>query len=136
MEKTTNRPVKVGERVGCFLSIVGDTALFLGFGVYVGDEVPPNDGRKSLTEFLAGERRSNPKIVLDSGDIVWGCECWWGPEDEVKDQLTKLKVKNVSIVEALRGEIPSGFEEHWGPGAPMGDFLGGADDGGDKNFWS
>lgn len=20
----------------------------------------------------------NPKIVLDGGGVVWGCECWWG----------------------------------------------------------
>lgn len=24
----------------------------------------------------------NPKIVLDDGaGVVWGCECWWAPED-------------------------------------------------------
>ncbi len=23
----------------------------------------------------------NPKIKLDSGQVVWGCECWWGPEE-------------------------------------------------------
>lgn len=24
----------------------------------------------------------NPKIVLDGGaGVVWGCECWWAPED-------------------------------------------------------
>lgn len=24
----------------------------------------------------------NPKIVLDNGaGVVWGCECWWAPED-------------------------------------------------------
>lgn len=25
-------------------------------------------------------RPSNPKIILDDGEVVWGCECWWGPE--------------------------------------------------------
>lgn len=24
----------------------------------------------------------NPKIALDSGGVVWGCECWWKPLDE------------------------------------------------------
>jgi hypothetical protein len=23
----------------------------------------------------------NPKIVLDGGGVVWGCECWWGEAD-------------------------------------------------------
>ena len=68
------RAAKIGDRVGCFLSVVGDTGLFLGWGTYVGDEVPPNEGNNSLTAYLAGERRSNPKILLESGEVVWGCE--------------------------------------------------------------
>lgn len=24
----------------------------------------------------------NPQIRLDSGAIVWGCECWWGEADD------------------------------------------------------
>lgn len=23
----------------------------------------------------------NPKIVLDTGGVVWGCDCWWGDAD-------------------------------------------------------
>lgn len=29
------------------------------------EEVHPQLGRK------------NPKITLDDGSIIWGCECWW-----------------------------------------------------------
>ena len=25
----------------------------------------------------------NPRIVLDDGSILWGCECWWEPVEEV-----------------------------------------------------
>ncbi len=24
----------------------------------------------------------NPKIVLDTGETVYGCQCWWEPVDE------------------------------------------------------
>lgn len=139
MEKTKRDPVKVGDRVGCFLSVVRDKGLFIGWGTYVGDEVPPNEGLGSLTGYLAGERRSNPKIVLDSGDVVWGCECWWGPEDEIIAERAKLaEVIDISVDDARHGKIPAGFEEHKGeePKSPMGDFFGTAPAGGSKDFWS
>ncbi len=91
---------KQGERVYAVLSATADEVLLLGFGVYVGDEVPPAPmgfvravfGAVTWEEFdrLAAEdegcepnpaaRPTNPKIVLDDGQIVWGAECWWGPE--------------------------------------------------------
>jgi hypothetical protein len=27
----------------------------------------------------------NPCIHLDSGDIVWGYQCWWGPEERLAE---------------------------------------------------
>ena len=27
------------------------------------------------------ELQSNPKIVLDNGDVVYGCQVWWQPEE-------------------------------------------------------
>lgn len=27
----------------------------------------------------------NPCIHLDSGDIVWGYQCWWGPEERLDE---------------------------------------------------
>lgn len=134
MEKTSKLGVNVGDRVGCFLSVVRDTALFLGWGTYVGEEVPPNEGTNSMTAYLTGLRRMNPKILLDSGEVVWGCECWWGPEEEVKAEREKMKkIIDVSIVEARAGKIPEGFEEHKGADAG-GEFYGSSQEEGD--FWS
>lgn len=46
-------------------------AFSYGFGTYVGDQPCP-----VINGYL------NPKIVLDNGaGVVWGCECWWGPEE-------------------------------------------------------
>lgn len=42
---------------------------------------------------------SNPCILLDSGKRVWGRECWWGPEDIVKDQLAKADQSTIVIVD-------------------------------------
>ena len=137
MEKSFKSDPKIGDRVGCFLSVVRNTALFLGYGTYVGDEVPPNEGQTSLTSYLSGLRKANPKIVLDSGDIVWGCECWWGPEEEVKAECARLeKVIPITITEARLGKTPEGFDEHWGGNSPMGDFFGGSGNKGGGEFWS
>lgn len=73
----------------------------LGFGVYVGDEVPPKpvgvikaifgaETWEEVDRIVAEEgivpeserplRKTNPKLVLDDGTVKWGAECWFGPE--------------------------------------------------------
>lgn len=84
---------KVGERVMALLSVGGSKAKVLGVGVYSGNEVPPAEVSKLMHEF----NLKNPKITLDNGDVVWGCECWWGPEDAVKKRIEGLEVEEVSI---------------------------------------
>jgi hypothetical protein len=78
--------------------ISADREKFLGYGVYLGDfdchalsEYWANEAdRLGLYPDVAAGYRSgkiqskNPKIELDSGETIWGCECWWGPEDEFK----------------------------------------------------
>lgn len=136
VEKTKDNGCKIGDRVGCFLSVVRPRGLLLGYGTYVGDEVPPNEGLSSLTGYLAGRRMANPKIVLDSGEIVWGCECWWGPEEEIKAECATLEeVVEISMEDARHGKIPAGFEEQKGESPPMGDFFGSGGPN-NKDFWS
>ena len=91
---------KQGERVFAVLAATAEEISLLGFGVYVGDEIPPAPMGfvravyrvTTWEEFdrIAAEdaecdpnpaaRPTNPKIVLDDGAVVWGAECWWGPE--------------------------------------------------------
>lgn len=70
----------VGERVFAMLSATETEVRLLGFGRYEGDEVPDEkaDGMAALAREI---KRPNPKIVLDGGKVVWGGECWWGPEE-------------------------------------------------------
>ena len=71
-----------------------DAKTFLGYGVYLGDkDCPPlrqwlaTESRKlgfetTAKRFETGEiKKLNPKIRLDNGTEVWGCECWWGGAD-------------------------------------------------------
>lgn len=82
-------------RVGAIQSIKDGVAKFYGYGEYVGDEIPSKDSVNKFTKMLGTNGIANPKIVLDDGRVVWGCECWWGPEDQIKKRLEGLTILNV-----------------------------------------
>lgn len=50
------------------------------YGVYNGDLPCP---------MLGGAL--NPNITLDSGEVVWGCQVWWGAEDKVRAHIAKCR---------------------------------------------
>jgi len=78
---------KPGSRVVALRNTISDVAYVYGFGVYVGDEPFP-------TGWMVGI--PNPKIVLDSGEVVWGCQCWWGCE-EAFNQKNKRRIEIVPV---------------------------------------
>ena len=86
-----------GTRVGAILGTNDKKECdFLGYGVYIGDEIPPEEIGGWLNIGLP-----NPKIQLDNGDIVWGMECWWGTEEKIKEVISlQSKVNIVSIADA------------------------------------
>lgn len=91
---------------GCRVAVVSaDRKTFFGYGVYLGDfhhpelaeewaraceghpTIPSPDRERMAAEIRAGTHPTigrNPKIRLDDGREVWGCECWWGPEANFK----------------------------------------------------
>ena len=79
--------MKKGERVGAILSSDGKLVKFLGFGVYEGDKVPHSNKVKLFGVSLKEIGAKTPCIKLDNGKYVYGCECWWGKEFEVKKLL-------------------------------------------------
>ena len=68
---------KVGERVIALLDAKDGVVRSFGEGVYAGDFDLP----KEVGGFNFGQK--NPRIDLDNGKVVWGCECWWGPKESV-----------------------------------------------------
>ncbi len=55
----------------------------IGSGVYVGDfDVPEH-----YSSILPASAMQQPKIELDDGTVIWGFECWWGPEDRIKAEF-------------------------------------------------
>jgi hypothetical protein len=79
---------KVGIRVGAILKANKDVVHLLGYDVYDGD-------------LTGGPFKDvpNPRITLDSGEVVWGCECWWGSEEKVKESIGTRTVVLTSITE-------------------------------------
>lgn len=78
--------VKIGDRVGAISHADKDRVFLFGYGVYAGDEAGgPMDQ-------LMEEPWANPKIQLDDGSVVWGCECWWGPEARIREKIGSREV--------------------------------------------
>lgn len=72
----------MSKRVYAVLGADRDRIQLIGFGEYTGDEVPSEEAAGPMAKAMHEVGIPNPKIVLDNGEVVWGCECWWGPEDE------------------------------------------------------
>ena len=90
------------KKVIAILDAEGDTVRIFGYGQYVGDEVPPK-GVKFFGMDLHDIGRANPKIVLDNGKVVWGCQCWWGDVEKAQKEIIKdRKVVVVDIDEYLK----------------------------------
>ncbi len=70
-----------GERVGAMKSANNEVVNLFGYGVYKGRQPCP------LLDNIP-----NPCIELDDGTIVWGCECWWGPEERIKASIGDRQV--------------------------------------------
>lgn len=121
--------IAVGDRVYAVSHEEGDIVYVFGSGVYEGDFLPPAITPEAATaeyknrlpmiaaslkeqgiyvrieltdeEVLAGATAmlGNPRIKLDNGKTVWGCECWWGPEAPSQARFAGRKIVVVDIDE-------------------------------------
>lgn len=62
-----------------------DRATMLA-GLLAERETPLDDRVRKLYEAT----QENPCIYLDSGDIVWGYQCWWGPLDRFEKKFPRV----------------------------------------------
>lgn len=93
------------------LSMHNGKIEFLGYGVYLGEEIPPKDVAGYNPPHLA--HMLNPKIQLDNGDVVWGCECYWDGEEEFKRLLARaVEVKTVSIHDLRKRSLENTNKEN------------------------
>lgn len=91
---------EVGSRIGAVLKADEKTIHFIGFGVYGGEEVPP----ENISPLLHEIGLKNPKLIMDDGQVAWGCECWWASEEKAKQMIGNRTVVMVDMVaERKRG---------------------------------
>ena len=72
-----------GDRIGAIWGSNGQVIELFGYGVYDGEQVP-QAAMGLIGEILQEEKIPNHKLLLDSGQVIYGCECWWGPEEKIK----------------------------------------------------
>jgi hypothetical protein len=90
---------EIGERVLAISHSEDDTVYVYGEGVYEGHFVPGPEA-EGMAKLCREMGTTNPRIRLDSGEVVYGAECWWGPLDRARKRLGQLKVQPRSITEA------------------------------------
>ena len=100
----------IGTRVGAILGSNKQTKVidFLGYGVYEGDYVP-QEAVGMMADMLKEHKVNNPCIKLDSGQKVYGCECWWGSEEQVKEQLEDAVKQGYTVKDVQINEIREDF---------------------------
>lgn len=112
---------KFGERVGAY-QITEDErfTLFFGYGTYSGEEIPPvtpnwqsfleaenivivgSQGELTKEELEQINSNKSPVISLDSGERIFGIECWWRPQVEFEEPngiLSQRPVRRVTVAE-------------------------------------
>lgn len=98
---------QAGERVGAILSMNSEEVYLLGFGVYDGEHEPPFgpmglpmseiEASKASGDLPADWAWKNHRITLDDGSVVWGCQCWWGWEETIRERIKGLKIVHAVV---------------------------------------
>jgi hypothetical protein len=98
----------VGTRVTAILEAGNGVVRSFGDGVYAGDFVIP-------IEIIGIDGIENPRIDLDNGKTVWGCEMWWGPSTTIRERFpADWKWETVDVDEYRKKPAPTpgeGVEE-------------------------
>ncbi len=80
----------IGTKVIAIQSAKSGIVHTYGVGVYQGDLIPNVEPFKS-------SKHPNPCILLDNNTYVWGFQCWWGPEDQVRTKMYEDAKKIVTV---------------------------------------
>ena len=95
---------KIGTRVGAILEVNDSQVKFLGYGKYIGDFIP-EEAVGFLAAFFKETQQTCPKIELDSGQIVYGCECWWEEAEQVKKILSNYNNVETVNIDKIRANL-------------------------------
>ena len=63
--------MKAGDRIGAILKMDATTVHLIGYGTFVGNEIPDESLSGCIGEILREENIPNGKMIMDDGTIVW-----------------------------------------------------------------
>ena len=95
-------PVEIGDRVFAVQGADERTVELYGFGTYKGEQDAFDqlgEGMKEIFEEAGVTTFFNPMIELDNGSIVFGFQCYWGPEQLFELWRSERQVVEVSLPE-------------------------------------
>lgn len=97
-----------GDRIGAIQDANPKTGVcnFFGYGIFEGNFPMPVDAfgmtedemKIVWEEINPGKpfvRPTNPRMKLDDGTTVWGYQCWWGAESQIKQVIEKFPTVNM-----------------------------------------
>lgn len=101
---------RIHDRIGAILGSDSQEKIvkFLGFGTYIDDRIPI-EAVGFMAEVAREMKHKNPCLQLDNGAVVYGCECWWGHEEKVKQELEKYQAAGYTIKEINIEEVRRAF---------------------------
>lgn len=104
---------KIGDRVVAISHSDGDILYIFGYGEYIGLRRPSEFKDIDKPCGFMGEEMIetdlvNPCIKLDSGEIVWGCECWWGSVEGFERRKKSFKEITLISINSKRVQVRSG----------------------------
>lgn len=88
--------IKKGDKVGAVWKSNNEEVFLFGFGVMQGKEIPPPGISRGGVDFNKAGIEVE-KILLGSGKVVWGCECYYAKEKGVRFSIGDRKVVEVDI---------------------------------------
>ena len=91
----------------------GEAHIF-GLGTLVGVAVP-HEAVGPMASMAVAEGLEVPVIKLDDGNVVYGCECWWGDMEEGEKRIAGM-VRVAVDVKEWRAGYERRAAEHLGVG--------------------
>ena len=94
----------IGDRVGAVCEADDETVYFFGYGTYNGEQVIDQSLGVRFLGMTPPEGHENHEIILDNGDKIYGCECWWMSEERMKSFIGDRKVvhEDIKLVRAKK----------------------------------
>lgn len=96
---------EIGDNICAVLKADSKNVYVIGYGTYLGEEIPDKDITGQIATMLRNAKATNPKLEMEDGTIVWGCECWWGDVESAIEMMGGRKVIQVDMEKERQANV-------------------------------